>query len=524
MKKLLLFIPLLFFTGITASAETIYTRSADEYVAALYEAQHQTPMSIMSDTPGNADDEYILLLKSDTVIDDCGAQYDIYDEYGIHTLIYSTAEEADAAYEYYLENDYPVCYDMELEVADITPSLTYAPYLSWGVRYIGSDLFRNGLQKYYGSVGSMPSVTVAVVDTGIDYEHPRLKDRIDKDSGCVYYTDEYGNIFIGDDPMDNNHHGTHVAGIIADNTSENVKIIPIKISEDGNTSTKLLEAGLKKAIELDVDVINISISSPEPISATSVKNLKTIFNPLFRNAEYQGITICVSAGNCTSNNYNAEYIFPSFMESAITVANCQSDGTISKFSNYGSVIDLAAPGTNIYSTYPVAKGSYASLSGTSMAAPFVSASAALLITMDPGITPEEIDSTLKDHLKPLFVTDTKKSYGDGVLYIGDIYEYTDIPIYDAMTGEFSGANVMLTIDNSKNILRNGAYVILKGTAGGNITRLQIQRVSASKEDEVTVTFNGYGRKENFGTVTAYLWQTLSEQKPLSKAYPVPKNN
>lgn len=512
MKKILIFIPLLFLTCATASAETIYTHSAEEYAAVMYDLRHQTPMSIMSDIPENTIEDRVLLLRNDTDIDVCGAQYDICDEYAIHTLIYSTAGEADAAYEYYLENGYSVCRNEKLTITEVTPSQIHAPYLSWGVRYIGSDRFMDGLIKDYGSVRNMPDVTVAVIDSGIDYTHPRLKGRIDTYNDYDCYNND-------NDAMDDNHHGTHVAGIITDNTLENVKLIPIKITDDdGNTDTNYMKEGLKKALELDIDIINISIASPTMLNESAISGLKSTFDPLFDAAHRRGITICISAGN---GAHNANYIFPAFMENTIIVSNCQSDGTIYSGSNYGSVVDLAAPGTDIYSTYPVSKGSYKSLTGTSMAAPFVSAAAALLKTMDSDITPPMIERVLKENVNPILKSGSRY-YGNGILYIGDIYESSDDPIYDAITGEFSGANILLTIDNSKKLLKNGAYIILKGTAGGRITRLQIQRVPASTEENVSVAFYGYGGKDNFGTVTAYLWQSITDQKPLSNAYNIPK--
>lgn len=406
MRKLLMLLSAFFLMGITAEAKTIYTSTADEYSEILHSITGNSAMTYSLHTQSDIS-QSILLTYFDGEPEPYNAEYDICDEYNIHTLIYNSREDADAAYEYYHENNIPVCRNEELSVTEDTGSSTY---LSWGTPYIGSDIFIEGLKRLYGNE-TMPDITVAVIDSGIDYTHPFLMNRVDASRGYDYYNND-------SDPMDDHHHGTHVAGIIADNTTSNVTLIPIKItSADGGTSYTIFESGIKKAIELDADVINLSLGSTSQLSSTDVVNLKKIFEPVFAEAESKGIIICAAAGN---GAFNSDYIFPAFIESAITVANCKSDGTIASTSNYGSVIDLTAPGTSIYSTYPVNKGSYATISGTSMACPFAAASTALLKTINKNITPQEADNMLKAYLNPFPTPHTgTKTYGKGILNIGN---------------------------------------------------------------------------------------------------------
>ncbi len=441
MKRVIVNLCILFaLFSLTASAESIHTDTAEEYLNVLFGITDTRQMSVADDTEKDIDDR-MLLVRYDGELDARGAAYDICDKYSIHTLIYETKRAADAAYEYYAKIGISACRNEELSVAYVTPDTTYAPYLSWGARGIGSDIFKERLETKYASTDDMPKITVAVIDSGIDYTHPFLENRVDISRGYDCRNNDT-------DPFDDNHHGTHVAGIIADNTPENVTLVPIKITDKyGNTDTKFFKAGIEKALELKADIINISIATDTELDDEKVGILKTTFGELFDNAEQSGITICIAAGN---GALNADKVFPGFMESAITVANSQPDGGINtKSSNYGSVIDIAAPGTKIYSTYPVNKGSYGELTGTSMSCPFATASAALLMTKYPWLSPHDVNSMLKAYAKP-FPAEYGKAYGAGVLDMGGItptvilkglkngeteyavdYDKTDMSEYDA---------------------------------------------------------------------------------------------
>lgn len=404
MKKIALLIPLAaVMSAATVYAETIYTNSAYEYAKALRDINSCASMTVQSD---ESELEYLssltLMVKYDGELDGRGAQYDIYDEYDIHTLRYKSSEAADTAYEYYLENGYIVCRDELMSVQEDTEK----SYLSWGSEFIGTDCFIKTLNTQYEN-SVMPETRVAVIDSGIDYNHPFLKDCVDVESGCDLYN---GN----DDPMDDNRHGTHVAGIIADNTPNNVTLIPIKITDGaGNTDTAFFKAGIKKAIELDVDVINLSIASPSEWSDTQIANYKEEYSEIFEEAEEKGIVICIAAGNGAKN---ADKVFPGFMDKCINVANSKQDGSINTgSSNYGSCIDIAAPGTNIYSTFPISKqDGYGTLTGTSMSTPFVSAAAAMIKQRYKDISPLDIENIIKGYVTP-YTSDNDKYYGCGII-------------------------------------------------------------------------------------------------------------
>ncbi len=253
-------------------------------------------------------------------------------------------------------------------------------------------------------------VGVAVVDTGIQLSHPELAANIVANTTCVRRT------FNGND---DNGHGTHVAGTIAalDNTAgvvgvaSQVKLIAVKVLDrNGSGSWSNVICGLDWVVAhasvYNIKVVNMSLGG----SGGSDNNCGLTNNDALHAAICRvrdaGITIAVAAGN---NNANASTFVPAaYDDSVITVsALADSDGaaggfgsitsygaddTFATFSNWGSVVDIAAPGVSIYSTY---KGStYATLSGTSMATPHVTAAAALYIHSHPGSTWTQVRDAL----------------------------------------------------------------------------------------------------------------------------------
>lgn len=410
MKKFLIPLTALLMLGIiSAKAETIYTVTAKEYADAMQEYAPHKEASLFSIGVQSDESQEILLAYYEGSLDERGALYDIYDEYSIHTLIYDSRTDADAAYEYYTSNGIAVCYNTELTVEASRPT-TYAPYLSWGSGYVNTAWFTSQLELHFGSVGNMPEITVVEIDSGIDYNHPDLAGRIDTASGYDYYNND-------NDPMDDNSHGTHVAGIIADNTLANVTIIPIKVTNAAGSFTSIeLISALKLANELEPDIINMSIGTKE-----ENLTLKEVFMPYFAKAYSNNTIICAAAGN---GALNADNVFPAYMDNTITVANSTQTGGLSSTSNYGSVIELAAPGSNIDSTIPIVKGSYGRKSGTSMACPFVTAAVAMLRTYYTGIRYDNTyytDITYDDALNILlknvtpFSVATENNYGSGIL-------------------------------------------------------------------------------------------------------------
>lgn len=487
MKKLLILLPALLLACTAVRAETIRTENADEYISAI----SMTAVMSAAEDNNNATDDYTLLVQFEDELDDEQALLDIWDEYDTHTLIYSSPETAQAAYEYYTELNIPVCRNTSMHIgADDT-------YISYGPQNIGTDKFIKNLTAIYGGADNMPEVTVAVIDSGVDYNHPFLQGRVRPELGYDIYNND-------NDPMDDHSHGTHVAGIIADSTKKNVSIIPIKATdENGSLNTIQFKAALAKACELNPDVVNISLSSDKTDSA---RTQYAIFHDLFDKLKKQGTTVCVCAGNGANI---ADYVFPAYMNDVIVAANHDRYNTINtRSSNYGynenSVIDIAAPGTSIYST--VLNNGYAYKSGTSMSAPFISAAAALLKTQNLNFSPDEIEQTIKDNALP-YISSNNRYYGTGRLYLGGLI---DIP---GPEYEYSGTHIQLTIPNTNRALNDGAVVTVVGSVFGEIQKLVPVDIPPTTGDTAVCDIP-FGAESSYGSIKVYLWDSFENPQPL----------
>ncbi|MFN8671220.1 MAG: S8 family serine peptidase [Candidatus Sericytochromatia bacterium] len=220
---------------------------------------------------------------------------------------------------------------------------------------------------------------VAVIDSGVDYNHPDLKNNTLK--GTSFPNNDLNAI-----PESRQEHGTHVAGIIAGNgnikgIAPNVKILPIKASTDGSFNNSDLEKSLKYAMDNKASIINMSLGSSSLLSYAGYKS----YNRLIDEAIGMGINVVVSAGNDGYSSTNDKYT------GKIKVIATDRQNRISSFTNINENGDprvVSAPGVDIYSTVLTencpdeaeknCKKAYAFESGTSMAAPLVAGELALI--------------------------------------------------------------------------------------------------------------------------------------------------
>ncbi len=254
-------------------------------------------------------------------------------------------------------------------------------------------------------------VVVAVLDTGVDYTHSDLVKNmwLRPDSVPAYNDDELGTVndlhgFNADenqsDPMDENGHGTHCAGVIGaegDNDEGiaginwQVEIMPLKfLGRSGFGSTKNAIESINYAIDRKRNGVNIRIISASWGSTSKSKALEDAI----RAAGEEGILFVAAAGNDASDNdkrphYPSNYELPN----VISVAATDRNDNLASFSNYGvKTVHLAAPGKDILSTW--LKDSYREASGTSMATPQVSGVAALILSTDARMSVEKLRERL----------------------------------------------------------------------------------------------------------------------------------
>ena len=267
-------------------------------------------------------------------------------------------------------------------------------------------------------------VIVAVLDTGIDYTHPDLEENMwinekekygiegydDDQNGFV--DDVYGWNFVpadkrGDqagspDPMDDNGHGTHCAGIIGAKVNNlrgvaginwKVRLMALKfLNATGSGDMVGMYRAIQYAIRNKARIINCSFGS-------STKS--RLGEDAIQAALKAGILIVAAAGNSgTSNDRKPHYPASYRYENVISVAASDNTDKLAPFSNFGAeTVDVAAPGVFILSTFP--KGRYRVASGTSMAAPMVSGVAALLLSKEPKLTPKEVKERILATSEPL---------------------------------------------------------------------------------------------------------------------------
>ena len=243
-------------------------------------------------------------------------------------------------------------------------------HLSWGSDMIGVDDY---IEQLGDSVNQLPTMTVGIIDSGVDTDHSFLADRIIRTG--VNYSDSG----TENSEEDDNGHGTHVAGIIADNTTPNVKIRSYKcLNNNGRGSTSSVGAAIIQAMQDGVNVLNLSLGHQDAEG-------ENIHRLLIEDAIQQGITVCISAGN---DGIDAAGYHPANVEAAITVGAVNQYEELCGFSNYGSTVDLLAPGKSINSCWLDNK--YRSASGTSMAAPFAAAASAMALSVHPDYTCQEV--------------------------------------------------------------------------------------------------------------------------------------
>jgi subtilisin family serine protease len=276
-------------------------------------------------------------------------------------------------------------------------------------------------------------VTVAVIDSGIDFNHPQLKNQIAVNPNEVLDgVDNDGNGYIDDisgwnfsagglgtaDAGDDNGHGTHLSGIIAAEHSLGVvkgiapqaKILPLKfMAADGSGSVGRAIMAIDYAAAMNVRTINASWGTGS--CSTSLESAITRLSE-------KNVLFIAAAGN----DHSDLTMSPSFpaafgVTNQITVGALTYNGFRADFSNYGALVHLVAPGTPIYSTLPLTKraSGYDFMSGTSMAAPFVAGAAALLWSYKPSAAVSEIRDAI---LHSVFVKDHLNVATHGQLDIG----------------------------------------------------------------------------------------------------------
>ncbi|KON91952.1 alkaline serine protease [Rossellomorea marisflavi] len=237
--------------------------------------------------------------------------------------------------------------------------------------------------------------TVAVLDSGVDYNHPDLARKVIKG---------YDFIDRDNNPMDLNGHGTHVAGTVAADTNNGIgvagmapdtKILAVRVLDaNGSGSLDSIASGIRYAADQGAKVLNLSLGCE--CNSTTLKSAVDY-------AWNKGAVVVAAAGN---DNVSRTFQ-PASYPNAIAVGAIDSNDRKASFSNYGTWVDVTAPGVNIASTVP--NNGYSYMSGTSMASPHVAGLAALLASQ--GKNNVQIRQAIEQTADKISGTGTNFKYG-----------------------------------------------------------------------------------------------------------------
>ncbi len=298
---------------------------------------------------------------------------------------------------------------------------------------VGADVSAVDAWKVTTGDGSDNGPLIAIIDTGIDYNHPDLRaniwtnpgeipgDNIDNDNNGV--VDDIHGYYPGansGDPMDGHSHGTHCAGTIAavgnngegvTGVMQNARLMAVKIFGDsGSTTAADIVKGINYTTRMGADITSNSWGGGGRSEA-----IRDAF------ASNDALHI-IAAGNSNYDNDKRDN-FPSNynLDNIVAVAATNHNDERASFSQWGATkVDVAAPGRNIWSTVPISKGSYGNKSGTSMATPHVSGGAGLIMSAYPDATNEEVKARLIhgsdkiDALKDISVSDGRVNFAASV--------------------------------------------------------------------------------------------------------------
>jgi len=309
--------------------------------------------------------------------------------------------------------------DYRVQVNVVANDWGYTGGYLWGLHNTGQnsgtvDADIDAPEAWDITTGSR-SVIVAVIDSGVDYNHPDLASNIwtntreiagdgrDND-GNGYADDLHGFDFAnGDgDPMDDNGHGTHVAGTIAAAGNNGVGMTGVSWGAQ-IMALKFLDAAGSGYLSNAVSALNYAVMMGAQISNNSWGGgpYEQVLHDAIQSAGAKGHLFVAAAGNENSNN-NAVASYPGNfnLDNVISVAATDRNDRMASFSNWGATtVDLAAPGVMIASTTP--GNTYSYMDGTSMATPHVSGVAALLWSSDPSLSTAEVKQRLLGGVDPI---------------------------------------------------------------------------------------------------------------------------
>lgn len=320
--------------------------------------------------------------------------------------------------------------DIQLEVLPNDPELEKQ---GWSL----SDVVDIGMNGAWDMTTGDPDIIVAIIDTGMDLQHPDLIQNLWTNVGEIPNNgiDDDHNGFIDDfhgynfwdqnsDPSDENGHGTHMAGVIGavgnngvgvSGVNWKVSLMPLRFTgADGGGSSALAVEAIDYAIRNGADVINASWTLKLVDGQGSSLDL---LKQAIQKAGDAGILFVTASGNqfqtFSGLDLDQNPVYPASLDlkNMLTVAAVDQKGTLASYSNYGAqTVDVAAPGSNILSTGK--NNDYVVMSGTSVATAVTSGAAALILSERPELSPSQLSAVMRQSVTAVnSMKDTIKSGG-----------------------------------------------------------------------------------------------------------------
>ena len=375
----------------------------------------------------------------------------------------------------------------------------------WGLDRIDQPDLPYDNHYIYAYDGS--GVHVYIVDTGILTSHTQFSGRAS--SGYDFVNGDA-------DATDDNGHGTHVAGTVGGSTfgvAKNVSLHAVKVlGSSGSGTTSGVIAG--------IDWVRLNHVKPAVVNMSLGGGASTTLDAAVNNCINDGVTFAVAAGN---NNKNAANYSPARVPAAITVGATTSTDARASYSNYGSILDLFAPGSGILSAWYTSATATNTISGTSMATPHVAGAAALFLQGHTNASPADVSTALTSNATSGVLTGIGTGSPNLLLYTGPALPTVGMGVHAISTtavrsGNKWNATMTVTVWDASNqpvngatvtvTLSNGATGTISATTTSGVATITKTNLNSSKVMAVTMTVTGLSK-------TGYVWDHTLDDTSLS---------
>ena len=348
---------------------------------------------------------------------------------------------------------------------------------NWGGDMMGLTEAKAPVDALLEDGSKLPEIKIAVVDTGANAGHELLNGRILSESRSFINQNT-------SDYSDENGHGTHVAGIIAQNTPSNVKILVLQaLDKNKKGAADNVANAIEYAADQGADIINLSLGvskaagtaadpddstddAEETMDDAEYRAYVATIGEAIAHAKSSGCLIVAAAGNSAGGrDLQESQTYPAISDDVVTVSAISEDKSLYENSNYGDAVDFCAPGEDIYSAGINSNTALEHLSGTSMAAPFISSAFAMLKLYNPEFSANDLTSKLQSEEVIQDIGDAGKDpqYGYGLPVFEDgAVPHTKLPKPEIKKTTSDGETITLEWD-AANYLTYDVYRCEIGT-------------------------------------------------------------